>query len=322
MKPSPNAAWRPVYLRLSVTDRCNLRCRYCRPAQSRAKFAPAGLATDEDLLALISLLHEQFPVYKVRITGGEPLLRPGLPELIEVIREQLPKAELAMTTNAVLLKQHAVAVRRAGVDFLNTSLDTLSPELCKELTRGGDVRTIVDGIRAAHAAGFPQIRINTVLMRNYNGDSLPSLVRFAAELGCEIRFIELMPFGEGAAIYDREFLSADEALESLETEFTNLGSLPRSSTARRHRLMVDGNEQAIGFITNMSHPFCDGCDRTRLDSRGRLYACLRTVNGVDLLAPYRAGRIEMVRSLIRDEVPNKTIPIGMWPTHNMVTIGG
>ena len=172
------------------------------------KIRAAALASDEELLGLIAILHEEFPIYKVRITGGEPLLRPGLPGLIERIRQQMPTAELAMTTNAVLLKQHALAVRRAGVEFLNTSLDTLSAELCKELTRGGDVRTIVDGIRAARAAGFPQIRINTVLMRTYNGDSLPSLVRFAAELGCEIRFIELMPFGEGAAIYDREFLSA------------------------------------------------------------------------------------------------------------------
>ena len=139
---------------------------------------PAALATDEELLGLIAILHEEFPIYKVRITGGEPLLRPGLPGLIERIRERMPKAELAMTTNAVLLKQHAVAVRRAGVEFLNTSLDTLSAERCKELTRGGDLRTIVDGIRAAHAAGFPQIRINTVLMRTYNGDSLSPLVRF------------------------------------------------------------------------------------------------------------------------------------------------
>jgi cyclic pyranopterin phosphate synthase len=279
-------------------------------------------ATDEELLGLIAILHEEFPIYKVRITGGEPLLRPGLPGLIEKIRQRMPQAELAMTTNAVLLRQHAAAVRRAGVEFLNTSLDTLSPELCRELTRGGDLRTIVDGIRAAYAAGFPQIRINTVLMRTYNGDSLPPLVRFAAELGCEIRFIELMPFGEGAAIYDREFLSADEALQSLEAEFTNLGPLPRSSTARRHRLSVDGREQAIGFITNMSHPFCEGCDRTRLDSRGRLYACLRTVHGVDLLTPYRAGRIDMLRGLIRGEVPNKTIPAGTWPRHDMVNIGG
>ncbi len=322
MKPSPGIAWRPVYLRLSVTDRCNLRCKYCRPAHPHEKSSAAGQASEDELLGLIALVDQEFPIYKVRITGGEPLLRPGLPGLIERIHRQMPNAELAMTTNAVLLKQHAAAVRRAGVEFLNTSLDTLCPERCKELTRGGDVRTIVDGIRAARAAGFPQIRINTVLMRNYNGDSLPSLVRFAAELGCEIRFIELMPFGEGLAIYDHEYLSADEALESLEAEFTHLGLLPRSSTARRHRLSVDGREVAIGFITNMSHPFCDGCDRTRLDSRGRIYACLRTVRGVDLLTPYRAGRVDVVRNLIRDEVPNKTIPQGMWPRHDMVSIGG
>jgi GTP 3',8-cyclase len=322
VKHSPGAPWRPVYLRLSVTDRCNLRCRYCRPALAGAKSAATAVATDDELLGLIDILHGEFPVYKIRITGGEPLLRPGLPGLIEKIHGRMPDAELAMTTNAVLLKQHAVAVRRAGVDFINTSLDTLSAELCEELTRGGDVRTIVEGIRAARAAGFPLIRINTVLMRTYNGDSLPSLVRFAAELGCEIRFIELMPFGEGAAIYDREFLSADGAMQSLEEEFTNLGPLPGSSTAKRYRLLVDGREQAIGFITTVSHPFCDGCDRTRLDSRGRIYACLRTVHGVDLLSPYRAGRIDVVQSLIRGEVPNKTIPAGLWPAHNMVSIGG
>jgi cyclic pyranopterin phosphate synthase len=309
-------------LRLSVTDRCNLRCRYCRPALPGATSARAAPAGDEELLGLIALLDAEFPLYKVRIIGGEPLLRPGLPGLMGRIHQQLPSAELAMTTNAVLLEQHAAAVRRAGVEFLNTSLDTLSAELCKELTRGGDVRTIVGGIRAARAAGFPRIRINTVLMRTCNGDSLPALVRFAAELGCEIRFIELMPFGAGAAIFDREFLSADEALASLEARFTNLGALPRSSTARRHRLSVDGREQAIGFITNMSHPFCDGCDRTRLDSRGRLYACLRTLHGVDLLTPYRAGRTDVVRSLIRGEVPIKTISQGAWPTHDMVSIGG
>ena len=154
MNRSPRAAWRPVYLRLSVTDRCNLRCRYCRPALSGASSSPAALASDEELLGLIAILHEEFPIYKVRITGGEPLLRPGLPGLVEKIRQRMPDAELAMTTNAVLLKQHAAAIRQAGVAFLNTSLDTLSPQLCRELTRGGDVRTIVEGIRAATRPDF------------------------------------------------------------------------------------------------------------------------------------------------------------------------
>jgi GTP 3',8-cyclase len=315
-------AWRPVYLRLSVTDRCNLRCKYCRPALNGSHFSHTTLADDTELLDLVDLLHGEFPIYKVRITGGEPLLRPGLPDLIGRLRERLPQAELAMTTNAVLLKQHAAAVRAAGVEFLNTSLDTLDSEACRELTRGGKVETIVEGIRAAHAAGFPLIRINAVLMRSYNGSSLPSLVRFAAELNCEIRFIELMPFGEGAAMFETEYVSADEALESLTAEFPYLGPTEGSTTARRHRLMVDGREQTVGFITNISHPFCDGCDRTRIDSRGRLYACLRTRDGVDLLTPFRVGRLDVVRNLIRQEVPNKTIPLGVWPNHNMVTIGG
>jgi GTP 3',8-cyclase len=316
------AAWRPVYLRLSVTDRCNLRCKYCRPAVNGSRFSNSALASDAELLDLVSVLHEVFPIYKVRITGGEPLLRPGLPDLIGRLRGRLPNPELAMTTNAVLLKQHAAAIRAAGVEFLNTSLDTLDPAACRELTRGGNVESIVEGIRAAHAVGFPSIRINAVLMRSFNGNSLPSLVRFAAELSCEIRFIELMPFGEGAAMHATEYLSADEAMESLQAAFPYLGPTAGSSTARRHRLLVDGREQTVGFITTVSHPFCDGCDRTRLDSRGRLYACLRTREGVDLLTPLRAGRLEAVRNLIRQEVPNKSIPQGVWPVHNMVTIGG
>jgi cyclic pyranopterin phosphate synthase len=285
-------------------------------------FSNTALASDKEILDLAGLLHKEFPIYKVRITGGEPLLRPGLPDLIGRIRDLLPAAELAMTTNAVLLRQHAAALRAAGVEFLNTSLDTLDPAACRELTRGGNVHTIVEGIRAAHAAGFPSIRMNTVLMRSFNGNSLPSLVRFAAELNCEIRFIELMPFGEGAALHETEYLSAEEAMESLQAEFPYLGPTKGSSTARRHRLLVDGREQTIGFITTVSHPFCDGCDRTRLDSRGRLYACLRTRDGVDLLTPFRAGQLDRVRKLIRQEVPNKTIPQGVWPIHNMVTIGG
>jgi GTP 3',8-cyclase len=321
--PANAIPWRPVYLRLSVTDRCNLRCQYCRPQHGGdGSYSRSALASDDELLALIALLHEEFPIYKVRVTGGEPLLRPGLPDLITRVRSDMPHVQLALTTNAVLLGRQAEALRAAGVDFLNTSLDTLDADLCRELTRGGDVRTIVAGIRAACAAGFADVRINTVLMRTYNGDSLPELVRFAAALGCEIRFIELMPFGEGEAIHEREYLSADEALERLEAEFPLLGNLPGSSTARRHRLLVEGREATVGFITTVSEPFCDGCDRARMDCRGRLYACLRTVHGADLLSPYRAGRMDVVRSLIRAEVPRKNIPPGVWPVHNMVTIGG
>jgi cyclic pyranopterin phosphate synthase len=131
-----------------------------------------------------------------------------------------------------------------------------------------------------------------------------------------------MRCGEGAGIYDAEFLSGDEALESLQRSFTYLGTAEDSATAARYRFLIDGREQIVGFITTVSHPFCERCDRARLDSHGRIHACLRTQQGVDLLTPYRAGQIDVVRQLIRREVPNKTVPQGVWPGHSLVLIGG
>jgi GTP 3',8-cyclase len=321
MEDVSRLAWRPVYLRLSVTSRCNLRCRYCRPAGGDGP-APSDVASDQELLGLVDLIHQEFPIYKVRITGGEPLLRPGLPDLIRQVRSRLPSVELAMTTNAILLRRSAAAIRQAGVEFLNISLDTLDAEAYRKLTRGGELASILEGIQAACEAGFPSIRLNTVLLRSFNGNHLPELVRFAAKWNCELRFIELMPYGEGADLYETDYLPGDEALAALRAEFDYLGSAQGSATARRHRLLVEGHPQIVGFITTVSHPFCDGCDRARLDSRGRLYACLRTREGADLLGPLRAGRLDLLRQRIRAEIPNKTIPQGVWPSHNLVTIGG
>jgi len=312
---------RPLYLRLSVTDRCNIRCRYCRPAHDAAH-PPSAAATDDELLSLVRLIDAEFPIYKVRVTGGEPLMRRDLPQLVARLRDRMPQAELALTTNGLLLARSAVELRRAGIDSINISVDSLDPETYRELTRGGNLGAALDGLRAAHEAGFGKIRINAVLMRNINGDRLDELVYLAAGHDCELRFIELMPFGEGAAIYDTEYLSGDEALQSLRRSFAYLGAAPDSATAARFRFLVDGRERIIGFITTVSHPFCDRCDRARLDSRGRIYACLRTPQGVDLLTPYRAGQIDVVQQRIRREVPNKTIPQGVWPGHSLVLIGG
>ncbi len=321
MEDVSRPTWRPLYLRLSVTSRCNLRCRYCRPARGDGQTSSDG-ASDRELLGLVDLVHQEFPIYKVRITGGEPLLRPGLPDLVGQIRSRMPGVELAMTTNATELRRYAAAIRRASVEFLNISLDTLDAEAYRKLTRGGNLALILEGIQAACEAGFPSIRLNTVLLRSFNGNHLPELVRFAAKWNCELRFIELMPYGEGADLYETEYLPGDEALAALRAEFAYLGPAQGSATARRHRLMVEGRQQIVGFITTVSHPFCDGCDRARLDSRGRLYTCLRTREGVDLLGPFRAGRLDLLRQRIRAEIPNKTIPQGIWPSHNLVTIGG
>ncbi len=312
---------RPLYLRLSVTDRCNLRCRYCRPEHDAAR-SPSATATDNELLEVVRLIDSEYPIYKVRVTGGEPLLRKDLPQLVSRLRAQMPQVELALSTNALLLARSAAELRCAGIDSINISIDSLQPESFRDLTRGGNVDAVLEGIRAAREAGFGKIRLNAVLMRNVNGDHLDELVCLAAHFDAEIRFIELMPFGEGAAMYDTEFFSGDEALESLQRSFPYLGPAEDSATAARHCFKIDGRERTVGFITTVSHPPCERCDRLRLDSHGKIYACLRTPQGVDLLSPYRSGQIDVVRQRVRREVPNKTIPQGVWPGHSLVLIGG
>jgi cyclic pyranopterin phosphate synthase len=273
-------------------------------------------------LELVRLIDAEYPMYKIRVTGGEPLVRKDLPQLVARLRARMPQVELALTTNALLLARSAVELRHAGIDSINISIDSLEPEGYRDITRGGNVNAVLEGIQSAHEAGFGKIRLNAVLMRNVNGNHLAELVCLAARYDCEIRFIELMPFGEGAAIYDTEYFSGDEALESLQRSFTYLGTADDSSTAARYRFLIDGRERIVGFITTVSHPFCERCDRARLDSHGKIYACLRTPQGVDLLSPYRAGEMDVVRQRIRREVPNKTIPQGVWPGHSLVLIGG
>jgi cyclic pyranopterin phosphate synthase len=313
---------RSLYLRLSVTDRCNLRCRYCRPEHDAAGEPTAFTASDNELLEIIRNIRAEYPIHKLRVTGGEPLLRKDLPRLVGRLRGELPEVEMALTTNGLLLASMAADLRRSGMDSINISIDTLDAKGFRDVTRGGNIKTVLAGLDAAHAAGFDKIRLNAVLMRSINGDRLDELVMLAARYDSEIRFIELMPYGEGAAIYDEEFLSGNEALESLQAAFAYLGPAPDSATAARHRFLVQGRERIVGFITTVSHPFCERCDRLRLDSHGRIYACMRTPVGVDLLAPLRAGRVDVVRQRIRQETPNKTIPLGVWPDHSLVTIGG
>jgi GTP 3',8-cyclase len=316
-----HAQGRPIYLRLSLTDGCNLRCRYCRPAHS----VPADAvppASDAELLGLLGVLREELTLYKLRLTGGEPLLRPGLPALVARLRAQWPDAHLAMTTNGILLPRRAAALRAAGLESVNLSLDAADAESFRRLSRGGRLDDVLAGLRAARRAGFAPVKINTVLIRSVNGRGLADLVRLAAEAGCEIRFIELMPCGEGAMLPAGEFLSADEALARLSDRFEYLGAAASTATARRHRLRVEGRETVVGFISAVSRPFCDGCDRLRLDCRGRLLGCLRRSESIDLLTPYRAGDREAVRRAVRLALAGKGPPDATWPGRHMVAIGG
>ena len=260
------------------------------------------------MLEIIRLIRGEYPIHKIRVTGGEPLLRKDVPQLVARLHAEMPRVELALSTNALLLAPIAAELRRAGIDSINISIDTLDPADFRRATRGGNVKTVLDGIAAARAAGFPLIRLNAVLMRHVNGSSLDELVTLAAQHDCEIRFIELMPYGEGAAIYDEEYLSGDEALESLQQSFEYLGPAPDSATAARYRFLVEGRERTVGFITTVSHPFCDRCDRLRLDSHGRIYACMRTPVGVDLLGPLRPAASRSYGSESGRKRPTRPFP--------------
>jgi len=317
--PGPTPA--SAYLRLSVTDRCNLRCLYCRRDGDGPTVPRDDTLRYEETLDLVDALHEAIPLRKVRVTGGEPLVRAELPTLVAGLRARLPHAELCLTTNGTLLARHAASLRAAGLDRINISFDSTDPSQFADLTQGGSLARVLAGVRTARQVGFERTKINAVLLRSINGDRLAHLVRTAHEHHCEIRFIELMPMGDGAALFDREYLSADHALARLSQTFEYVADRGMNGTARRHRFRDGDRELTVGFITSVSHPFCRSCDRLRLDCRGRLYTCLRCSEGTDLMTPLRQGATNELERRIRLLLPAKT-PAEGWPEHHMVAIGG
>jgi cyclic pyranopterin phosphate synthase len=309
-----------------VTSRCNLHCSYCRsedlePGQS-------DTLTDEEMLQLVQQIDRVAAVGKVRLTGGEPLHRPRLPELVRRLRRVLPAAELCLTTNGTLLTDLAAPLRQAGIDAINISLDAVDQHRYRAGTGGGIVDHVLAGLEAASAAGFARLKINAVLQRSINADELVRLVRLAHRHGGEMRFIELMPIGIAAEIYDREYLPADEALARICAELSYLGPLGTEGTARLHRFRDDHDPEndtpviTIGFITPISHPFCDTCNRVRLDCRGHLRSCLRLQDGLDLATPLREGQQVELERRVRAALREKCPATESWPDRPMSAIGG
>lgn len=319
---SPDGRSGRTYLRLSITDHCNLKCRYCRPESDPAEPEASPSADDSELVDLVRLADQETGIYKLRLSGGEPLMHPRVVEVMAELRSVLPVARLCLTTNGILLPRCIGSLREAGLDAVNISLDSLAPDRFQEVTGGGNLEATQRGIRAALAAGLSGVRINTVLIRRINGDQLADLVCFAAEMGCEIRFIELMPFGFGSGLWQSDYFAAEEALDALKEAFRYLGEAPPSGTASRYRFLVEGRPVTVGMITPVSRPFCSRCDRLRISRRGQLYACLRQSNPVDLLAPLRADDGPTVRQRIRESLRDKEDPGQQWPDRHMVTIGG
>jgi len=323
LPPAPSGAIpESIYLRLSVTAACNLHCAYCRPQSARRPHRLAERLTDGEIVELVALLDGVAPIRKLRLTGGEPLLRAGLGRLIAALRDRLPDAELCMTTNGLLLESCAAALRAAGLGSVNVSLDAADRGRFEKLTGVDGLMRVLGGLDAARGASFDRIKINTVLIESVNGDRLDALVRIAARTGCEIRFVELMPFGEGARLFPRESLSADAALERITNRFEYGRALDPTATAERHEIVVDGETVVIGFITSVSRLFCEGCDRIRIDSAGRLFTCLRSDAGIDLNASLRAHGDDRAKERIAAAIGRKVPPAEFWPARSMAHVGG
>lgn len=272
------------YLRLSATDLCNLRCVYCMPPEGVCKRSHGETCSLEELAELAAAC-VALGVKKIRLTGGEPLVRKGICNLVEQLNALRPAGleELCMTTNGSLLAELAAPLRAAGLDRLNVSLDTLRPERYRSLTRGGELQRVLDGLAAAEAAGFRDIRLNTVLLGGVNEDELGELARLARIHPWSIRFIELMPIGPGAAM-GGAFLPASRVLEATP-------ELKRVQNARCK--MQDENSVAkyytapgwagtVGLIAPMSRRFCEGCSRIRITADGRLKLCLHSAEEIPL----------------------------------------
>lgn len=311
-----------IYLRLSIYDGCNLRCSYCRPARDVKLSARRPALESADLVKLVSWIDAEVSIRKLRLTGGEPLLRADATALVASLRQALPRAELCLTTNGTQLTRLAHGLRAAGLDRLNVSLDTTDPRSYGALTRGGELQAVLSGLAAARAAGFEQIKLNAVLLRSLNGPRLLQLTRDATGLAAELRFIELMPISVAAGMHRTEFLSAEEAAAELEAEFGALRPEPQVGIARRFSLSVDGHEMRVGFIPSVSDPFCSDCDRLRIDCRGKLYACLRHPDWLDLAGPLSRDEPGAVQERVRRVLAAKCAPEAIWPGRQMSAIGG
>jgi cyclic pyranopterin phosphate synthase len=279
---------RVTYLRLSVTDRCDLRCIYCMA--EHMVFLPKAEVLSLEELDRVASAFVSLGVRKLRITGGEPLVRKGVMGLIEGLSRHLRSGdldELTLTTNGTQLAAHAADLARCGIRRINVSLDTLKPDLFRTLTRGGDVAKVLAGIDAAQAAGLA-VKINAVALKDDNAAELADLVAWAHARGCDATLIETMPMGEVEEDRTDQFLPLSEVRRSFES-FWTLTDIPLSTGGPARYVRVEETGGRLGFITPLTHNFCDLCNRVRLTCTGTLHTCLGQDDATDLRAVLRAG---------------------------------
>lgn len=272
-------AAQPVSVRISLTDRCMLRCAYCVPEAGR-RAAERGVCSGEDIVRFVRWLRARYPVEKARLTGGEPLLRRDVTDIVAGIVQQGVR-DVAVTTNGQRLAAAARGLRDAGLSRVNVSLDTLRPECFRGLAGGGSLRAALAGIDAALECGLAPVKINMVVLRGVNDSEVEDMLRFGLERGAVVRFLEVMPIGPAASRFAEWFVPTDEVRARLDKAFSLAPAPLAASGASKDFAVADGNGRkgTVGFISSCSSPFCEGCRKLRLAGDGRLIGCLAAGDG-------------------------------------------
>ncbi len=316
-------------LRVSVTDRCNLRCRYCMPAEGLPWMAKPDMLDDDELVRLVSIF-VSLGVQQVRLTGGEPLLRRSLTDVVARIAALEPRPRIAMTTNGIGLDRLAGPLAAAGLDRVNVSLDTVDPQEFADLTRRDRLHDVEAGMAAACEAGLVPVKVNAVAMRGVNETSVADLLAWCLERGYELRFIEQMPLDAQHGWDASTMVGGDEIRAQLEERFT-ITPLPAADrgSAPAERFLVDGGPATVGIIASVTAPFCGACDRTRLTADGQVRNCLFSQRETDLRGPMRDGATDdELAALITGEMWKKAKGHGIGsadfvqPLRPMSAIGG
>ena len=317
-------------LRVSLTDRCNLRCSYCMPPEGLDWLPSPELLTDDELLRLIGIAVTRLGVTQVRFTGGEPLLRKGLTGIVARAAALRPRPELSLTTNAIGLARLAGALREAGLDRVNVSLDTVSAPTFVKLARRDRLSDVLAGLAAAADAGLTPVKVNAVLMRGVNDHEAIPLLRFCLEHGYQLRFIEQMPLDAQHGWRRAEMVTADEIMAALGEEFVLKpdDSVDRGA-APAEVFLVDGGPARVGIIASVTRPFCGSCDRVRLTADGQVRNCLFAREESDLRGRLRAGASDEElasawRLAVASKLPGHGIndPGFLQPARPMSAIGG
>jgi GTP 3',8-cyclase len=317
-------------LRVSLTDRCNLRCSYCMPAEGLDWLPGPEVLTDGEVVRLLRIAVQRLGVTEVRFTGGEPMLRRGLTGIVARTAALRPRPEISLTTNGIGLARLAEPLRQAGLDRLNVSLDTLSPQTFQALTRRNRLPDVLAGLSAAAAAGLAPVKVNAVLLRGINDGEAPALLRFCLDQGYQLRFIEQMPLDAQHGWRRADMVTADEILAALSAGFSLAPADPAGrGSAPAEIFLVDGGPATVGVIGPVTRPFCGACDRVRLTADGQVRNCLFARSESDLRAPLRAGAGDdqlaaLWRQAVAAKLPGHGIndPGFLQPARPMSAIGG